>query len=123
MKHKHYDLIVQWADGAKIQQLAHGGVWYAGPLDFTPHEDMWKDIEKPTWGDEFYYRVAPEKKYPKSTLDYTALCNIVCRSHSVRVSKKLGEGIETIIARFAADVAIKHFIKSGEMDKYLKENK
>ena len=108
-KHKHYDLIVQWAAGAKIEMFTVTGEWVY--------------IESPTWKDDTSYRVMPEVNYPKSTLDYTQLCYIVNDASDYRQRKNLGEGVQTIIARMAADAAIKHFIKSGEFTKYIKENK
>jgi hypothetical protein len=46
MKHKHYDLIVAWADGAKIQ--------------FKDYDSRWYVINNPMWHDSTEYRIKPE---------------------------------------------------------------
>jgi hypothetical protein len=47
MKHKHYDMIVAWANGAKIQARLNG--------------DGWHDLTSPSWnGKNFEYRIKPE---------------------------------------------------------------
>lgn len=51
MKHKHADLIHQWADGAEIQWSFGDGEWY--------------DISNvPEWKDTLQYRIKPEEKKP-----------------------------------------------------------
>ena len=46
MKHKHAELIKQWADGAEIQE-------------YYMYSNIWFDVEKPTWNPEKVYRVKP----------------------------------------------------------------
>ena len=53
MKHKHYDCIVAWAEGKKIQ--------------FKNCVDTWTDIANPEWNNYFEYRVKPEPKPDFST--------------------------------------------------------
>jgi len=48
MKHKHYDFIVAWAGGAKIQ-------WKNDLHD-------WRDIGDPAWINSYEYRIKPEPK-------------------------------------------------------------
>jgi hypothetical protein len=48
MKHKHYDCIVAWANGAQIQTLQGDG--------------KWSDREHPLWADGMLYRIKPEPK-------------------------------------------------------------
>jgi len=48
MKHKHYDMIVAWANGAQIQTLQGDG--------------QWSDREHPLWSDGMLYRIKPEPK-------------------------------------------------------------
>jgi hypothetical protein len=48
MKHKHYDCIVAWADGAQIQYFYHGE-W----VD-------WESYTSPSWGKTIEYRIAPK---------------------------------------------------------------
>ena len=47
MKHIHYDCIVAWANGAKIQ--------------YEYSTDMWIATINPTWGAEVTYRIKPEE--------------------------------------------------------------
>jgi hypothetical protein len=52
MKHKHAELIKQWADGAEIQC-------------FHDHYGVWQDIPSPPyWFDNVQYRIKPEEKQP-----------------------------------------------------------
>ena len=46
MKHKHYELIVAWAEGKQIQVRAHNLVW--------------EDRENPLWAADREYRIKPE---------------------------------------------------------------
>ena len=48
MKHKHYDCIVAWANGQKIQIRETGG--------------NWEDIDNPSWINGCQYRIKPEPK-------------------------------------------------------------
>jgi len=51
MKHKHADLIKQWADGAQIQCKQHG------------YDDRWADVGYPNWEHpQCEYRIKPEPK-------------------------------------------------------------
>jgi len=52
MKHKHYDLIVAWANGAKIQCRDEGSTFWS---------DIIGEIS-PTWNEERHYRIKPEPK-------------------------------------------------------------
>lgn len=47
-KHKHFDCIVAWANGATIQCLSN-----ANGAD-------WRDIANPSWHSNYDYRVKPE---------------------------------------------------------------
>lgn len=47
MKHIHYDCIVAWANGAKIQ--------------YEYSTDMWIATINPTWGADVTYRIKPEE--------------------------------------------------------------
>jgi hypothetical protein len=49
MKHKHYDLIVAWANGKKIEARLNGGEWH--------------ELSTPAWnGIDTEYRIKPEPK-------------------------------------------------------------
>ena len=49
MKHKHYDLIVAWANGAKIEARLNGGEWH--------------ELTTPAWnGIDTEYRIKREPK-------------------------------------------------------------
>lgn len=47
MKHKHAELIKQWADGAEIEYKVHNGGWVA--------------LEHPSWEDRNEYRIKPKQ--------------------------------------------------------------
>jgi hypothetical protein len=51
MKHKHYDCIVAWADGAQIQRL-------------SVIHNQWEDIDMngQEWYEHYKYRIKPEPK-------------------------------------------------------------
>ena len=50
MKHKHYDCIVAWAEGKKIQVK-------------NKKTDEWEDLCcTPSWNNDFKYRIKPEPK-------------------------------------------------------------
>jgi hypothetical protein len=50
MKHKHYDMIVAWAEGKQIQ-------------NFNENTGEWQDlIAPPYWIQNFQYRIKPEEK-------------------------------------------------------------
>ena len=49
MKHKHYDVIVAWAEGKEIQ------IW-------CEVYKKWLDDEQPFWLEEQEYRIKPEPK-------------------------------------------------------------
>ena len=51
-KHKHADLIVQWANGAVIEQ-------------FNPRKNYWKVVDAPTWAQSSVYRVKQVKTEPE----------------------------------------------------------
>jgi hypothetical protein len=47
MKHKHYDMIVAWAEGKKIEVRLNGGEWH--------------ELSTPAWkGVDTEYRIKPE---------------------------------------------------------------
>jgi hypothetical protein len=48
MKHKHYDMIVAWAEGKEIQVEEMDGTW--------------SDIQGPSWSGHNHYRIKPEPK-------------------------------------------------------------
>lgn len=50
MKHKHYDMIVAWAEGKTVQ-------------NFNDRRMCWEDLTgDPYWIDSFQYRIKPEPK-------------------------------------------------------------
>ena len=50
MKHKHYDMIVAWAEGKTVQ-------------NFNDRRMCWEDLtSNPYWIDNFQYRIKPEPK-------------------------------------------------------------
>ena len=47
MKHKHYNLIIAWANGAEIERYQNG---------------KWEKVTLPMWIDSTEYRIKPEHK-------------------------------------------------------------
>lgn len=100
--HVHAALIKQWADGATIQ-------WRECA------EDEWADCRYShiNWEMDAQYRVKPAREFPKSSLDYGALCAIVNEARGYPP----GEGTQTVIARLAANAAVKQYILDSEAKK------
>ena len=98
--HKHAEAIKAWADGALIEY-------------HDAHDTVWRAVSEPSWDTDRFYRVKPEKEFPETTLNVEELFAIYdegtvsCRQSCLDV----------------ANAAIKHFIESGEMDKYIEANK
>lgn len=46
--HKHKDLIIAWANGAKVQV-------------YRPFDEVWKDCEHPFWDESSEYRIKPQE--------------------------------------------------------------
>ena len=66
MKHKHYDLIVAWANGAKIQYLSYNlecAELKRLGLGKNCETRVWLDcVNSPNWYTDFEYRIKPEPK-------------------------------------------------------------
>ena len=64
MKHKHYDLIVAWANGAKIQYLSYNlecAELKRLGLGKNCETRVWLDcVNAPNWYTDFEYRIKPE---------------------------------------------------------------
>ena len=59
MKHKHYDMIVAWANGKKIETRLNGGEWH--------------ELITPAWnGIDTEYRIKPEP-VPDEVQEFLAL--------------------------------------------------
>ena len=58
-KHVHADLIIAWANGAKIQYSNGGG---------------WQDCADPVWNHHGWYRIKPEPPWYKSIPEQGILC-------------------------------------------------
>jgi hypothetical protein len=76
MKHKHYDMIVAWANGAQIEVEEPDGSWVHIPI--------------PSWYEHNRYRVRPELKpdfytYLTITHSHTGTQTLRrCGSHNVK---------------------------------------
>jgi len=57
-KHKHYDMIITWANGHKIQ--------------YSRNKEYWADDLNPTWEHTCYYRVKPKPKVKKWQLVFSS---------------------------------------------------
>lgn len=90
MKHKHYDMIIAWADGATIQFLCG---------------DKWVDVNKnsPTWSPTETYRVKPPREFPPSSLTIDQLLAIWAKP------PRCASGLKVV-----ADEAVKQYILDCE---------
>lgn len=52
MKHKHYDLIVAWANGEPVQH-------------YSEKDNKWIDNTRPTWSLECEWRIKPKEEFLK----------------------------------------------------------
>ena len=50
MKHKHYDFIVAWANGAEIEYLDNA------------LNSVWHQTKEPAWREHYQYRIKPVPK-------------------------------------------------------------
>lgn len=99
--HRWAEVIKAWADGVDIQYLDASAGWLTLGFD---------DIN---WSADVEFRVKPEKVFPETSLTDEQLLHL-WYLHDASVSGS---------AKDIADAAIKHFITSGEMEKWLEENK
>lgn len=110
--HVHAEYICAWAAGNKIQrrrQVSNGNAMQP--------DIYWYDDENPEWDPDEVYRIKPSPAYPRSTLGYQDLCDIVNET----ANDPSHEGHQTKIARLAADRAVAHFIESGGIALWEKE--
>jgi hypothetical protein len=80
MKHKHYDMIVAWAEGKHIQCNNPDRDWSA----------KWEDEADPSWYDFCEYRIKPEPKpdvVRNITVEATLKCGETCGEAFVQVFK------------------------------------
>ena len=79
MKHKHYEYIVAWAEGAEIEE-------------YRPNLDQWiKPEPYPVWDVRFQYRIKPEPK--PDIVAFSAVNNFIFQENWSYVSHaKLMQG-------------------------------
>lgn len=83
MRHKHADLIIEWANGAKIQ-------YYDAIMC------RWSDKENPKWYEEMKFRVKPEPKPDVVEHYYATIYSVSPASHFNRIPNlKLTFDVET----------------------------
>lgn len=107
--HKHAEIIKAWADGIPVQFL-----------NYTWNPPRWQDVSEDgtiAWRNDLRFRIKPLKEYPKSNLPYQKMCDAVNEAAAYQRETGSNEGYQTIIARFAADKAVAHFIEH-DMVKY-----
>jgi hypothetical protein len=82
MRHKHADLIIEWANGAQIQCLRS---------DYT-----WVDAIDPSWLERTQYRVKPEPKPDVVGHYYATIYSVLMTSNFDRIPNlKLTFDVET----------------------------
>jgi hypothetical protein len=98
--HIHAQMIIAWANGESIEFSEKG-------------KEYWNAADFPSWNVALDYRIKKEPAYPKTTLTGEVLvgmfydCQDDVKDSHVHV----------------ANEAIKHFIVSGDMDKYIESLK
>lgn len=97
--HIHAEMIIAWAGGAEIEYLNY-------------ISDGWLPVKDPTWNTELQFRIKPEPTYPKTSLTSDEIVEVW------RNTETIEEGCLDV-----ANEAIKHFIVSGDMDKYVESLK
>jgi hypothetical protein len=70
-KHKHADLIIAWANGAKIQVKNGLGDWI--------------DVGSPTWSGQAEYRIKPERVWPVTSFTESNLKSMQLMGASLTV--------------------------------------
>ena len=97
--HIHAEMIKAWEDGEAIEFSGKG-------------KEYWNAADFPSWSVALDYRIKKEPTYPKTSMHHKDIREIYNNSivH--------GDAITAI-----ANEAIKHFITSGDMDKYLESLK
>jgi hypothetical protein len=97
--HIHAQMIIAWASGEAIEFSEKG-------------KEYWNAVDFPSWSVALDYRIKLEPTYPKTSMHHKNIREIYNNSivH--------GDAITAI-----ANEAIKHFITSGDMNKYLESLK
>lgn len=93
--HVHQALIIQWANGAKIQYR-------------KPDELVWKDSDTPAWVEDYEYRVKPvepERVYPETKLT---------GKEAWRIYKSIFGSPESGLI-YVANAAVRHAIDAGQV--------
>lgn len=86
---KNAELIIAWANGARIEFFANGA---------------WHFIEEPKWLSDTEYRIKPERVWPVTSLQPGEIMNVV------RDAK--GDYLDSYFA--IANAAIKRYIEDNE---------
>lgn len=89
--HHHKDLITQWADGQEVEWLPSA-------------ETGWIPCPEPMWEPSLYYRIKPQRTFPKSTLTRASLLKIV--------QDTPGDFMDSYVAM--VDAAVKAYILDTE---------
>lgn len=93
----HADLIIAWANGAKIQRETQTNVW--------------RDDNSPIWLENVNYRIVPDAVFPKTSISSTDLYDI----YATGTGKTNGEDLEQTV-----NYALEKFVESGELAAYVK---
>ena len=72
-KHKHYDVIVAWANGEEIEWSEDGKIWFGG-----------QPASSPSWLENYFYRVKPKTPMYRlySDKDIPEVVNVVLKNFS-----------------------------------------
>jgi len=100
MRHKHCDAIVAWANGEQIEYRPDG----------QQHWTLCGHAFKPSWAEEYEYRVKPEKVYPVTQMTAQELA----RTQGPRFITEISASFERE-ARSIANAALRHAIDANQI--------
>jgi hypothetical protein len=107
--HVHAELIKAWADGAVIQSRNP----HYGSADVGPE---WTDVKNPMWYPNVTYRIKPERVYPKSTLTFEEMYDMMWPVEHPGVVRTVYYNRNYYALNFQsiADAAVKQYIQESE---------
>lgn len=98
MKHKHYDCIVAWANGAKIQCLSDNGTKW-NDCNSTPNWNPNREyrIKKEPIIEVRYFKMQVPLSYPSTGISYEE-CILGINNHDLKITYQDGKAIKAEVA-------------------------
>lgn len=99
-KHKHAEVIKQWADGATVEA-------------FSTDEGVWVTLHAPFyWNEQHEYRVKPAKVYPVTQMTRDEMAHAICNDG--KKGSVAGDGAIDTGMR-VANAVLRHAIDAGQV--------